>query len=219
MQKLIQMFNEKYGEELGIIDDSLSVSEIYKAYQLIAEICNGDDDIMERLGEVKLPEPKTPSEMLAKIELEKSMNGGNDNSGWIYIPHISTMGDSEINLRFENREDINMILQTGGKLHVLVTGWRDNINVDMTIMLGINYNSIDEVSGDNYIYSERYETINQYGGRLGLELNLVSYNPNDWGLGTFRIIAYTNDGDRDVNITNSLSVEDIYFEPIPDINL
>ena len=219
MQKLIDLFNKKYGRELGVIDDSLTTSDIYKAYKLIAEICNGDNDIMEILDEVKLPEPKTPSEMLAKMELEKSMYDGNNNSDWIYIPHIPTMGDTEINLRFENREDINMILQTGGKLHVLVTGWQNDINVDMTIMLGVNYNSINEVSGDNYIYSQRYETISNYGERVGLELTLVSYTPNDWGLGTFRIIAYNNDGSRNENIINSLSVERIYFEPIPDINL
>ena len=64
MQKLIDLFNKKYGRELGVIDDSLTTSDIYKAYELISEICKDDVEIMERLSEVKLPDPKTPSEIL-----------------------------------------------------------------------------------------------------------------------------------------------------------
>ena len=37
MKKLIELFNKKYGEVYGIIDDSIDNEDVYKVYKIIME--------------------------------------------------------------------------------------------------------------------------------------------------------------------------------------
>lgn len=75
MKKLIELFNKKYGDTYGIIDDSLCGEDLYKAYKIIKTLCKDDTEVMEMLEKVKLPDPKTASESIDKIDAEH-VNGG-----------------------------------------------------------------------------------------------------------------------------------------------
>ena len=70
MKKLIELFNKKYGDTYGIIDDSLCGEDLYKAYKIIKTLCKDDTEVMEMLEEVKLPDPKTATESIEKINIE-----------------------------------------------------------------------------------------------------------------------------------------------------
>lgn len=69
MKKLIELFNKKYGKELGVIDDSLTTENIYKILKIIKKVAGNDAEIMEILNTVQVPEPHTTNEILAKIDL------------------------------------------------------------------------------------------------------------------------------------------------------
>ena len=70
MKKLIELFNKKYGDTYGVIDDSLCGEDLYKAYKIIKTLCKDDTEVMEMLEEVKLPDPKTATESIEKINIE-----------------------------------------------------------------------------------------------------------------------------------------------------
>ena len=70
MKKLIELFNKKYGDTYGVIDDSLCGEDLYKAYKIIKTVCKDDTEVMEMLEKVKLPDPKTATESIEKINIE-----------------------------------------------------------------------------------------------------------------------------------------------------
>ncbi len=76
MKKLIKMYNEKYGNTLGIIDDDFNKEQMYRIYYFIKNNCD-DKDIQERLAKIKLDKPKTLEQQLTKLEGE---NGNSNNS-------------------------------------------------------------------------------------------------------------------------------------------
>lgn len=75
MKKLIKMYNEKYGNTLGVIDDDFNKEQMYRIYYFIKNNCD-DKDIQERLAKIKLDKPKTLEQQLTKLEGEsdKSAN-------------------------------------------------------------------------------------------------------------------------------------------------
>ena len=73
MKKLIKMYNEKYGNTLGIIDDDFNKEQMYRIYYFIKNNCD-DKDIQARLEKIKLDKPKTLEQQLTKLE------GQNDKS-------------------------------------------------------------------------------------------------------------------------------------------
>ena len=75
MKKLIKMYNEKYGDILGIIDDDFNKEQMYRIYYFIKNNCD-DKDIQDRLAKIKLDKPKTLEQQLTKLEGEsdKSTN-------------------------------------------------------------------------------------------------------------------------------------------------
>ena len=46
MKKLIELFNKKYGDTYGVIDDSLCGEDLYKAYKIIKTLCKDDTEVM-----------------------------------------------------------------------------------------------------------------------------------------------------------------------------
>ena len=99
MKKLIKMYNEKYGNTLGIIDDDFNKEQMYRIYYFIKNNCN-DKDIQERLEKIKLDKPKTLEQQLTKLEGEH-----NKVSGEVVDPTIKNdindikadLGTSELN--------------------------------------------------------------------------------------------------------------------------
>ena len=79
MKKLIELFNKKYGHIYGIIDDSIDNEDVFKAYKIIKTLCADDIEIMEMLEKVKLPEPKTASESIEKININVEGSGFDEN--------------------------------------------------------------------------------------------------------------------------------------------
>ena len=71
MKKLIKMYNEKYGNTLGIIDDDFNKEQMYRIYYFIKNNCD-DKDIQERLAKIKLDKPKTLEQQLTKLESENN---------------------------------------------------------------------------------------------------------------------------------------------------
>ena len=79
MKKLINLFNKKYGHIYGVIDDSIDNEDVFKAYKIIKTLCADDIEIMEMLEKVKLPEPKTASESIEKININVEGSGFDEN--------------------------------------------------------------------------------------------------------------------------------------------
>ena len=79
MKKLINLFNKKYGHIYGVIDDSIDNEDVFKAYKIIKTLCADDIEIMETLEKVKLPEPKTASESIEKININVEGSGFDEN--------------------------------------------------------------------------------------------------------------------------------------------
>lgn len=75
MKKLIKMYNEKYGNTLGIIDDDFNKEQMYRIYYFIKNNCD-DKDIQDRLEKIKLDKPKTLEQQLSKLEAEHNKVSG-----------------------------------------------------------------------------------------------------------------------------------------------
>ena len=78
MKKLIELFNKKYGATYGIIDDSIDNEDVYKVYKIIKSLCSDDNEIMDMLNKIKLPNPRTASESIEKINAEHVSGEGLD---------------------------------------------------------------------------------------------------------------------------------------------
>lgn len=77
MKKLIKMYNEKYGNTLGVIDDDFNKEQMYRIYYFIKNNCD-DEDIQNRIKMINLDKPKTLEQQLIKLESEHN-NGSNAN--------------------------------------------------------------------------------------------------------------------------------------------
>ena len=78
MKKLIELFNKKYGATYGVIDDSIDNEDVYKVYKMIKSLCSDDNEIMDMLNKIKLPNPRTASESIEKINAEHVSREGLD---------------------------------------------------------------------------------------------------------------------------------------------
>ncbi len=76
MKKLIKMYNEKYENTLGIIDDDFNKEQMYRIYYFIKNNCD-DEDIQNRIKMINLDKPKTLDQQLSKLESEHN-KGTND---------------------------------------------------------------------------------------------------------------------------------------------
>ncbi len=72
------MYNEKYGNTLGIIDDDFNKEQMYRIYYFIKNNCD-DKEIQERLAKIKLDKPKTLEQQLTKLEGEHNKVSGGTN--------------------------------------------------------------------------------------------------------------------------------------------
>lgn len=218
MQKVIDLFNKKYGKELGVIDDSLNTSDIYKAYELISEICKDDVEIMEKLNKVKLPEPKTPSEMLSKIKMNHDINNKNSGSSeWIRISCAERNNGSDKNITFNDTSEFIKSFETGGRIHVLGNySYGLSISyIDLNFIMGSNISISDEMSGDTYYYFETSGLANE-NVVFKLNINLI-YGGGRGEITNAYLQSYTN-GTKDNKILE-FYITGIYFEPIPSINV
>lgn len=77
MVKLVEYFNENYGNEYGNIDYPRTSKEMYQVYQVIKSYGIKDDKLLELLNAIVLPKPKTnkEKEMFSECLYEVSNNG------------------------------------------------------------------------------------------------------------------------------------------------
>ena len=104
MKKLIKMYNEKYGNTLGVIDDDFNKEQMYRIYYFIKNNCD-DEEIQERLAKIKLDKPKTLEQQLTKLESEnnKVSSGTIDPTIKSDIANIKTdLGDEELTTANKN---------------------------------------------------------------------------------------------------------------------
>lgn len=74
MKKLIKIYNEKYGNTLGIIDDDFNKEQMYRIYYFIKNNCE-DKEIQDRIKMINLDKPKTLEQQLTKLESENNKGG------------------------------------------------------------------------------------------------------------------------------------------------
>lgn len=111
MKKLIKMYNEKYGDTLGVIDDDFNKEQMYRIYYFIKNNCD-DEDIQNRIKMIHLDKPKTLEQQLAKLEAEHNKIDINDVKNNVifvsqYIKDYSI--DNTINLQkmFDDNKNVN----------------------------------------------------------------------------------------------------------------
>ena len=75
MKKLIKMYNEKYGNTLGVIDDDFNKEQMYRIYYFIKNNCD-DKEIQDRIKMITLDKPKTLEQQLTKLESENGKVSG-----------------------------------------------------------------------------------------------------------------------------------------------
>ena len=127
MKKLIELFNKKYGHIYGVIDDSIDNEDVYKVYKMIKSLCGNDQEIMEMLNKIKLPNPRTASESIEKINAEHvSGEGLDDLIKYVddNLPHYNETliaeisGDDFSNLMNHGYCNINALVLDETKLYV-----------------------------------------------------------------------------------------------------
>lgn len=89
LKKLIKMYNEKFGDTLGVIDDDFNKEQMYRIYYFIKNNCD-DKDIQERLAKIKLDKPKTLEQQLTKLESENGNSNDSDIKKYVDDKFICT---------------------------------------------------------------------------------------------------------------------------------
>lgn len=119
MKKLIKMYNEKYGDTLGVIDDDFNKEQMYRIYYFIKNNCD-DKDIQERLAKIKLDKPKTLEQQLTKLEGEsdKSADLPYVNSSKI----LTTVTASNVKLDDENITISNVSINKDRRYYIEFLG-------------------------------------------------------------------------------------------------
>ena len=98
MKKLIKMYNERYGDTLGVIDDDFNKEQMYRIYYFIKNNCD-DKNIQDRIKMINLDKPKTLEQQLTKLESEhnKVSGGAIDPTIKADIDNIKNdLGDEEL---------------------------------------------------------------------------------------------------------------------------
>ena len=92
-------------------NDSIDNEDVYKVYKMIKSLCGNDQEIMEMLNKIKLPNPRTASESIEKINAEHvSGEGLDDLIKYVddNLPHYNETLITEI-----SGEDFNFIMNNG----------------------------------------------------------------------------------------------------------
>lgn len=227
MKKLIKMYNEKYGNTLGIIDDDFNKEQMYRIYYFIKNNCD-DENIQNRIKMINLDKPKTLDQQLSKLEGEHN-NGSNTNDSKM-IP-ITFAPDSYGNATI-SPEDVNIekLLDMGGYIHVIVDVGASSIDIPLLF------------DKKNLFSYDSYEDMPVY---IIKKSELICFNTSKYGNGiSFKILYIRTDdirlkeidkndlyiyidvydlnatdlNDKDKNITTNIT--NVYFEPktIPNAN-
>ncbi len=127
MKKLIKMYNEKYGNTLGVIDDDFNKEQMYRIYYFIKNNCD-DKDIQDRIKMINLDKPKTLEQQLTKLESENG-NGSNANLPYtISSKVLATVPASDIKLNAPPIVVNNITLNKDRKYYIEFLGSKELCN-------------------------------------------------------------------------------------------
>ena len=156
MKKLIELFNKKYGATYGIIDDSIDNEDVYKVYKMIKSLCGNDQEIMEMLNKIKLPNPRTASESIEKINAEHvSGEGLDDLIKYVddNLPHYNETLITEI-----SGEDFKFITNNG---YINMSA----LNLDETKLYILKFKEFMNSSTEHtykFVYDKEADTLTNY---------------------------------------------------------
>lgn len=228
MKKLIKMYNEKYGNTLGIIDDDFNKEQMYRIYYFIKNNCD-DKDIQERLEKIKLDKPKTLEQQLTKLEGENNNSSNANDSKMIPITFTSdSYGNATI-----SPEDVNIekLLDMGGYIHVIVDVGTSSIDVPL-LFDKKNLFSYDSYEDMPVYIVKKSELIcfntSEYGNGISFkilyirtnDIRLKEINYKDRNLYIYTDVYNLNATDINDKEDITTNVTNVYFEPknIPNAN-
>ena len=180
MKKLIKMYNEKYGNTLGVIDDDFNKEQMYRIYYFIKNNCD-DKDIQDRIKIINLDKPKTLEQQLTKLEGEHNVVDPTIKSD---INNIKDdLGDEELTT---TNKDVK------GAINEVNAQYKDIAkNKQILLVTQKQYEDIisgKEVTIDNIKYTYNENTI--YGITDNIDSNTILTSPN----GTEYILKVDDNG-------------------------
>ena len=164
MKKLIKMYNEKYGDALGVIDDDFNKEQMYRIYYFIKNNCD-DKDIQNRIKMINLDKPKTLEQQLTKLESENTkVNSSSDEfKEFTFDGELSTTTVKYVNIN-------TLTAKTRYKLST-----DDHTTRRVTIYYNIP-NSIDKINLINILPSpQQYEFYCNALGKTSANIFVRSY--------------------------------------------
>lgn len=219
MKQLIDLFNKKYGKELGVIDDSLTTENIYKILKIIKKVAGNDAEIMEILNTVQVPEPHTTNEILAKIDLSLDSvekQGSNNSIEQCFNFNINKSGNI-CRITINDIEMVNKYVIYGGKIHII--GHYDttfgNLTCELSSIITKEFATQDAYDEQYYII-KKFTSI-KYSTSMLLSITLEIYNDNLSSI-NIALEAYGTNGNSS-NEADMLIIDAIYFESLPNITI
>ncbi len=174
LKKLIKMYNEKYGDTLGVIDDDFNKEQMYRIYYFIKNNCD-DKDIQDRIKMINLDKPKTLEQQLTKLESE---NGNSNDSN---IKKYVDDGITYNNKQFNNK--ISAIYMSRHPVSCSTEIYKKPLCDIFPELLNITYNTVFKesksfkVNMDNF--AKEYPTVKSAYNKLNINL----YDENDNSIG------------------------------------
>ena len=225
------MYNEKYGDTLGVIDDDFNKEQMYRIYYFIKNNCD-DKDIQERLAKIKLDKPKTLEQQLTKLEGEsdKSTNlpyvksetalfeitVGQLNKAW---SEAQSSDDTSMYIEVPNftiKDDTLFFIEINNKRYRLSSIYTEELteyNKTKTTMefYGINDVNNNILEGDVQTFCDKTEEYNENVALVSID-RINDNNPPIFtgGIKLFEISINKFNTlllGKDVDIYNSLSIQ------------
>lgn len=205
MKKLIKMYNEKYGDTLGIIDDDFNKEQMYRIYYFIKNNCN-DKDIQDRIKMINLDKPKTLEQQLTKLESEHNEIVPSDNkiaytvsskvlttispkdiklNGEITVNNVSINKDKRYYIEFLGSKKLCSLLineKTGNGIICSIGNYIiQAYNYSPDIMIDVNKINADDTTTITFTDLVIYEEEVKYLNSKYIETDLVLQNSISMG--------------------------------------
>ena len=201
MKKLIKMYNEKYGNTLGVIDDDFNKEQMYRIYYFIKNNCD-DKAIQERLDKIKLDKPKTLEQQLTKLESEngKVNSSSDDFKEFTFDEELSTNTVKYVNintLTAKTRYKLSNDDHTTRRVTIYygIPNSTDKINLINILPSPQQYefycNSLGKTNANIFVRSYIYSSVS-YRITLGNTLDACSVEPKVCMLSSSNTIEFTS---------------------------
>jgi hypothetical protein len=177
------MYNEKYGDTLGIIDDDFNKEQMYRIYYFIKNNCD-DKDIQDRIKMINLDKPKTLEQQLTKLEGEhnKVIPSNNEFKEFTFDEELSTDTVKYVNIntltpktRYKVSDNDSTIRQLS--IYYRIPNSTDKINLINVVSTVQQYefycNTLGKTAANIFVRSYIYSSVS-YRITLGNTLDACS---------------------------------------------